>query len=152
MPPQRFGSNGYARNDVSGILDAIRSIAHCLRVSPGEFERKSGVSAAQLEVLRQVKKRPAFSVYELALRTHTRQSSVSTIVARLAEKGFVRRAAARSDARRISISLTSAGRAVLRKSRDMSQARLVGALETLSRADRKSTRLNSSHLVISYAV
>jgi DNA-binding MarR family transcriptional regulator len=120
------------------VVDAIRSIIQTLRNSGREAEQTLGISSAQLYVLAELQDRPALSINELAERTYTHQSSVSMVVARLVENKLVTRTASPLDGRRLSISLTPAGRAILRKSPDPVQARLIDALRTMSRSDLKA--------------
>jgi len=120
------------------VVDAIRSIIQTVRNSGRDAEQKLGISSAQLYVLSELRDRPALSINELADRTYTHQSSVSMIVARLVESKLVTRTASSRDGRRLAITLTPAGRALLRKSPDPVQARLVAALRTMSRSDLKA--------------
>ena len=124
-----------ARSDMVTVVDAIRSIVQTLRNSGRETEQKLGITNAQLYVLSELRDRPALSINELADRTYTHQSSVSMVVARLVENRLVTRTASSRDGRRLAISLTPAGRAILRKSPDPVQMRLVNALRTMSRSD-----------------
>lgn len=126
-----------ARADMVNVVDSIRSIIQTIRVSGREAEQTVGLSTAQLYVLSELADRPAMSINELAERTFTHQSSVSMVVARLVESKLVSRTAARGDARRVSIALTPSGRALLRKSPDPVQRRLIGALRSMSRSDLK---------------
>jgi len=127
-----------ARADMVTVVDAIRSIIQTVRNSGRDAEQKLGISSAQLYVLSELRDRPALSINELADRTYTHQSSVSMIVARLVESKLVTRTASSRDGRRLAITLTPAGRALLRKSPDPVQARLVAALRTMSRSDLKA--------------
>ncbi len=124
-----------ARADIATVVDAIRSIIQTLRTSGRETEQKLGISSAQLYVLAELRDRPALSINELADRTYTHQSSVSMIVARLVDNRLVTRASSARDGRRLSISLTPAGRAMLRRSSDPIQTRLMAALRTMPRAE-----------------
>ena len=126
-----------ARADMVTVVEAIRSIIQTVRNSGRETEQKLGISSAQLYVLSELHEKPALSINELADRTYTHQSSVSMIVARLVEHRLVTRSASSSDGRRLAITLTPAGRAMLRKSPDPVQARLVNALRTMSRSELK---------------
>ncbi len=119
------------------VVDSIRSIIQTLRISGRETEQTVGLSGAQLYVLNELSDQPAMSINDLAERTFTHQSSVSMVVARLVESKLVTRTPARGDARRLAIALTPAGRALLRKSPDPVQARLVNALRSMSRAELK---------------
>jgi DNA-binding MarR family transcriptional regulator len=122
------------RRDIADVLDAIRSVVQSLRVSGRAAEQSFGISTAQLFILSELAKKPADSVNDLADRTFTHQSSVSMVVSRLVERRLVTRTAAKEDARRVSISITPAGRALVRRAPDGAQARLVDALKTMPRA------------------
>lgn len=113
-------------------LDDIRALVAALTRSARSVERRTGVTNAQLFVLRQLAERGGLSLGELADQTLTRQSTVSTVVARLAEQGFVRRARARDDRRRLELSVTAAGLRVLRDAPEPPTGRLLGALDTLA--------------------
>ena len=119
------------------ILDSIRAIVKALRDSGRDTEQRLGITSAQLYVLQELREKPA-SINELAARTYTHQSSVSMVVARLVENRLVSRSAARNDARKVSISLTPAGRAILRKAPDAAQTRIMSALRSMSKSDLQS--------------
>ena len=124
-----------SRVDVLRAVDAIRSLIQSLRVSGRAGEHQLGISSAQLSILQALAERPAQSINELARNTYTHQSSVSMVVRRLVEKDLVRRTTSQGDARRVSLSLSPAGRAVIRKTPANAQSRLIAGLESLSRAD-----------------
>jgi DNA-binding MarR family transcriptional regulator len=124
-----------ARADLTDVIDSIRSIIRTLRISGREAEQKLGISSAQLFILQALCDSPALSINELADATFTHQSSVSMVVARLAEGKLVTRNTAANDARKVVVSLTSAGRAMLKRSPDAGQAKLVRALGSLPRAE-----------------
>jgi DNA-binding MarR family transcriptional regulator len=130
------------RADMTGVIDSIRVLVKALRDSGRDAEQKLGITSAQLYVLQALRDRPA-SINELAARTYTHQSSVSMVVARLVESRLVTRTAARGDARKVSISLTAAGRTLVKKAPDAAQTRLINALGAMSKGDLKSL---ASHL------
>ena len=123
------------RADVVRVVDAIRSIIQTLRISGRAVEHELGISSAQLYVLQALAERPDQSINELAYNTFTHQSSVSMVVSRLVANDLVRRNQSRGDARRVSISLTPAGRAVVRKAPHTAQTRLIAGLQTFSRSE-----------------
>ena len=84
-------------------MNAVRSIVRALRINTRAIELQMGISLAQLFVLQQLAERPADSLNELAERTATHQSSVSVVVRRLVERGYVSRTASATDKRRIEI-------------------------------------------------
>jgi len=132
-----MGSNTSDLGDTRLVLDAIRGIVQALRESSRLAEGRVGLSGAQLFVLQQLAEAPAQSVNELAARTHTHQSSVSVVVARLVAEGLVRRAPAASDRRRVELTLTAKGRRAATGSPDLAQARLVEAIAGLVPARRR---------------
>jgi len=140
------------RDDVRAILDGIRHVVRVLRVSARAAERRVGVSGAQLYVLHQLAERPATSLNALAARTHTHQSSVSVVVARLVRRGLVERRTSAADGRRIELALTAAGRRLVRRAPAAAQERLVAALGRLPVAERARLATGLSRLVQSLGV
>ena len=128
-------STATERDDMTKIFDSLRSIVQAIRISARESEQKLGISSAQLYILQQLEGQPAQSINQLAERTFTHQSSVSMVVAKLVENRLVIRTAARGDARRLSVSISAAGRAILRKAPKAEQGRLVDAMRSMKRSD-----------------
>jgi DNA-binding MarR family transcriptional regulator len=121
-PPPRDGSGGVA-------LDALRRIVRAIRVSSHAAEQAHGITGAQLFVLQQLRGGPVASLRDLAVKTLTDESSVSVVVSRLVRKKLVVRRKSAADARRVELSLSAAGAALLRKAPEPAQSRLVDALE-----------------------
>jgi DNA-binding MarR family transcriptional regulator len=132
---------------VASVMDLLRTLVRALRVSTRAVEREIGISGAQLFVLQQLAGAPARSVNELAERTRTHQSSVSTVVSRLAERGLVAREPAAQDARRMEIALTEAGRALLDDAPRTAQVRMVEALAAMPPAQARALADGLSALV-----
>ena len=124
-------------SDSQRILDSIRRLVRLLRVSDRQAQSELGVSGAQLFVLMELGRTPALSLNELAARTLTDQSSVSVVVTRLVEAGFVTRDRDERDARRLVLHLTRAGRALLQKAPPVVQERMLAVFDRLSADDRK---------------
>jgi MarR family transcriptional regulator, lower aerobic nicotinate degradation pathway regulator len=113
------------------VMDCIRRLVHFLRLSAREAEGKTGLSGAQLFVMQKLAEGGTLSVNELADRTRTHQSSVSVVVQKLVMRGFVARARAKNDARRLELSLTVKGKAILKKAPRVAQDRLIEVLDNL---------------------
>ena len=124
--------------DVRGALDAFRSIVQALRSSSRDAERRVGLSAAQLFALQQLAAMPGASVNELAARTFTHQSSVSVVVQRLVARRLVVKSSAPEDRRRVRLTVTDAGRALLRRSPEPVQDRLIAGIAALKPLDRRA--------------
>jgi DNA-binding MarR family transcriptional regulator len=120
-------------------MDALRRLVQVLRVSAREAEKRAGVSAAQLFVLSKLAEAGSgpLSINELAERTLTHQSSVSVVVSKLVEGGLIERVPSARDRRRRDLSLTAAGRAVMRKAPVTAQDRIIDGLHRLPIARRR---------------
>jgi MarR family transcriptional regulator, lower aerobic nicotinate degradation pathway regulator len=125
------------QTEMMRVVDSIRVLVKALRDSGRDAEQKLGITSAQLYVLQALRDQPA-SINELAARTYTHQSSVSMVVARLVDSRLVRRSAVRGDARKLSVSLTPAGRNLVKKAPDVAQTRVVNALRAMSKSDLKA--------------
>ncbi|HZP49318.1 MAG TPA: MarR family winged helix-turn-helix transcriptional regulator [Vicinamibacterales bacterium] len=124
--------------DVRGALDAFRRIVQTLRLSSRDAERRVGLSAAQLFALQQLAGMSGASVNDLAARTFTHQSSVSVVVQRLVARRLVAKAPAADDRRRVRLSVTDAGRALLRRSPEPVQERLIAGIAALPARERRA--------------
>ncbi len=113
------------------VMNALRRIVQGLRQSAAYSEKTTGLTAAQLLVLKQVAAHDGLSVNALASATFTHQSTVSEVVTRLELKGFVTRDRAADDARRVEVHLTANGRAVLAVNPSSASDRLMQAVKAL---------------------
>jgi DNA-binding MarR family transcriptional regulator len=135
------------QGDLTAALDAIRRIVQALRVSSRRVEQELGVSGAQLFVLHALSEAPADSLNELAARTFTHQSSVSVVVQRLVRKRFVTRTRSSDDRRRVTLTVTPAGRALLRNAPAVAQLRLVRGLRQMPPSQRQALTVSLDRLV-----
>lgn len=120
------------------ILDSIRRIFRSLRESSRAAEAELGLSGAQLLILQFLKSGIPLSVNELAERTQTHQSSVSGVVAKLADAALVKRQVSASDGRKAQICLTAAGERILnKKTSKLAQEKLLIAVSDLPLAKQK---------------
>jgi len=130
----------HVSRDLSPTVNALRHIVRAIRLSSHAAETRLGISGAQLFVLQQLAESPAASLNELAARTLTDQSSVSVVVSRLVRRGLVARRASDGDARRVELSQTARGRALLRSAPELAQTRLVTALKKVPARDLRTVR------------
>jgi DNA-binding MarR family transcriptional regulator len=144
--PAKSGGPAHT-TEVGAALDALRRIVQGLRLSAAQAERHTGLTGAQLFVLQQLAEAPAQSLNQLAHRTRTHQSSVSTVVTRLVARGLVSRRRDAADGRRLVLDLTPAGRALLADAPETAQNRLIAALERMPRARLQTLIANLERLV-----
>src|SRR6476659_6449077 len=124
-------------SDSQRILDSFRRVVRFFRINDRASQSQVGLSGAQLFVLQELGRTPSLSLSEVAQRTFTDQSSVSVVVTRLVDAGFVIRDRDISDARRLVLNLTPNGKAVLKRAPAAPQERVIEAIEKLPAADRK---------------
>lgn len=141
-----MGAHASRDADIRDVLDALRRIVQMLRESSRLAEKHVGLSGAQLFVLHQLAGEPHLALKELAARTHTHQSSVSTVVSRLVEAGLVSRARSGRDGRSVALSLTARGRTLVGRSPDAGQDRLIRAVESLPASRRADLARALRHL------
>jgi DNA-binding MarR family transcriptional regulator len=139
-------------SETTAILDDFRRIVRVLRESSRAAEGMLGVSGAQLFVLKALADTPVLSVNELAERTRTHQSTVSVVVRKLVEHGFICRRTSESDARRVELELSESGRSLLARAPLAAQDRLILGLENLAIPQRKSLAAALGHLVQAMAL
>jgi DNA-binding MarR family transcriptional regulator len=123
---------GRTEQDGFVAVEAIRKIVRALRDSAHVVQGQTGITGAQLFVLRVLADHPGLSINDLADRTMTHQSSVSVVVSRLVERGLVARAPAPEDRRRQVVELTPRGRLLHRKAPAVAQELLIAAVRKLS--------------------
>ena len=121
--------------EVREVLNSLRQIVRSLRVASRAAEQRVGLSGAQLYVLSCLSRHSPCSVNELAARSATDQSSVSVVVSRLVALGHVRRVTSKSDRRRLELSLTRSGRALLQSAPEAAQDRLISSLSQLKKTE-----------------
>src|SRR4051812_49017638 len=107
MPPGRARKAQPSARDRA--LTCIRALVDTLYQSARAVEGRTGLTNAQLSILRVVARHGPLSVNDVAARVHAGQSTVSTVLSRLARKRLVRRGASTADGRRVVVEVTAAG-------------------------------------------
>ena len=147
-PPEKRAAKRTAKDEeVTAVFHPLRRLVHALHVASRETERRLGVTGAQLFVLTQLRATPSLSINALAERTMTHQSTVSVVVRRLVRRKLVRKIRAQDDARRVELTLTPAGIALLKRAPEVLQVRLASAIGALSATQRRSLANGLEHLV-----
>jgi DNA-binding MarR family transcriptional regulator len=114
------------------VVNGIRRITRALRLAAGATQAQSGISAAQLFVLRQLAEGSGMSISALAARTLTDRSSVAAVVDRLVERGLARRGVSAADRRRAEVAITPRGRQLLESAPPAPTSLLTAALTRLA--------------------
>jgi DNA-binding MarR family transcriptional regulator len=133
--------------DVAQVFNSLRRLVHALHNASRDTERRLGVTGAQLFVLTQLRATPSISINALAERTMTHQSTVSVVVRRLVRRKLVKKVRSADDARRVELTLTPAGTALLRRAPESVQGRLARAIEAIEPSERQILARGLQHLV-----
>jgi MarR family transcriptional regulator, lower aerobic nicotinate degradation pathway regulator len=144
-------SAGRSSADTVVVIDSLRRIVRALRESSRAAEETLGVSGAQLFALQALARAPNLSLSELAARTLTHQSTVSAVVKRLVAQGLVRRRTSASDGRRIELTVTRRGAALLERAPHAAQERLIAGINRLPVRERRVLASALERLVASMA-
>ncbi len=128
-------------DDLKAVFNALRRLVRAARLSANEVHGSLGISGSQLFVLQQLVEHPKASLRDLEKLTHTDHSSVSVVVSRLVRNKLVARRTSATDGRRVELSLTPKGRALLHRAPPVLQERLVGALAGMPKAKLRTLRV-----------
>jgi DNA-binding MarR family transcriptional regulator len=121
--------------DAVALADRLRPVLLRLARELRREARAEGVSPSQVTLLVAIKYAPGIGVKELAERERVSAPAMSRQVDRLVKAGFVTREASEDDRRRVGLTLTDAGRRVLRKVRSRRTVWLAQRLQKLSDAE-----------------
>src|SRR5205807_4870488 len=118
------------------LLFTLGEVARLVRAYADKQAARYGITRAQWAVLAKVERTEGLKQSELAEQMEMQPITLTRLIDKLCDNGWIERRGDENDRRVNRLYLRKAARPLLGK--------LAG--------DRKSTRLNSSHLVISYAV
>jgi DNA-binding MarR family transcriptional regulator len=136
--------------DPSGLADELLSTMAAIRRSGrllGRPAELSGLTGAQLDLVRLVRRRPGVSVAEAAAELQLAANTVSTLVRQLVDAGLLMRRVDRSDRRVARLELTPEMREKVGRFRDRRVALLASGIAELRPADRR--RLEAAASILS---
>lgn len=122
-------------SEAQAIMDSLRRIVQALRRASTQYD---GLTSAQTFVLRTIATWEGASINDLAALTHTHQSTVSEMVARLEANGLVARRAATDDRRRVELHMTEEGRLAIRDQPMTPQENLIEAIAEMPNESRSA--------------
>jgi DNA-binding MarR family transcriptional regulator len=132
QPPSKgHRRGGAARGDAVEVINHLRRLFKAIREYSKAMERKVGLSSPQAWALRILEDEPGLSLGDLSERMYSHPSTVSGVVDRLFERGLLARDVNRNDRRGVVLSLTPAGRRLLKSSPPPVQVGLARALEKM---------------------
>lgn len=123
--------------DAHSVLNSFRCLVKSLRLADRAGLKEYGLGASQLYVLHELKRDAPLSINDLADRMATDQSTVSVVVAKLIDKGFVARERSEADARRLDLTLTAKGHLAAKKLPPPIQHLIIDGVQRLPRTRAK---------------
>jgi DNA-binding MarR family transcriptional regulator len=134
------------------VFRALRALIGALSRSARTIEARTGVSNAQVFVLQQLQAEEALGINALAARARTGQSAVSIVVRRLVRRGLVTRRRSAADGRRVVVSLTLAGRALIRRAPEPPTTQMLAAVGRLEPRDLRALARGLTALVAAMGI
>lgn len=102
-------------------LRGIRRLLRAARLSEKQLAASTGLTPSQLMVLQEVARHGETTAGAIAAAVQFSQATVTSIVDRLTERGFVERSRRESDRRQVWVTMTDSGRHALSSAPDMVQ-------------------------------
>jgi DNA-binding MarR family transcriptional regulator len=137
-------------DEVLSTLDCVWSLDHALEGRSREMLARSGVTAPQRFVLRQIARDEGLTMGTLARRMHHHPSTLTPLLKRLHANGWIERRGDSNDLRRVRVFLTESGRAVTTQSEGTVEEAVAQALSHMSASDaaqlRVALRLLAAHV------
>ena len=130
------------------FLRELWALDHALGSTSKRMHDRMGITAQQRMFLRFVGKYPRIAAGDLAAILHVEKSTLSLALKRLEQRGLVVRHPDKTDARRIRIALTAAGRAFNRPALGTVERAVQGALRTTTPRDVETVRAFLQRLVV----
>lgn len=121
--------------DITRIMQSLRRIFKAIQLYSEQVLKEFGVTGPQLWALRVIYREGRLSMGELSRLMYLHISTVSGVVDRLEQKGYVERSREQTDRRVVKISLTKAGKRVVQHAPEAAQGKLLHGLESLSRQE-----------------
>jgi MarR family transcriptional regulator, organic hydroperoxide resistance regulator len=117
---------------ISEIMQSFRRIFRAIQQYSEEVLKEFGVTGPQLWLLKTLRERDGASVGELSQKMYLHISTVSGIIDRLEEKGYVVRKRGMKDRRVVIIRLTPGGKNIISRAPEPAQGKLLHGLQKLS--------------------
>jgi MarR family transcriptional regulator, organic hydroperoxide resistance regulator len=140
-------SSASPETDTSEVVNCLRRLFKSIHEYSKAMHRRVGLSSPQVWALTIVDAAPGLSLGELALRMFAHPSTVSGVIDRLVDRGAVRRDVDPKDRRGVCLSLTPAGKKLLRSSPPPVQQSLADALRSLAPARLSQLRRSLEEIV-----
>lgn len=134
-------------HEMAEAAERLRVVVRLLSRRAQVDTAEEGPTRSEQAVLAWLDERGSMTLTALASAENIRLQSMGQTVDALERHGCVERSAHPTDRRQLLISITKDGRRMLQKGRDLRQARIVEAMETLLTAKERRTLVSSLELL-----
>jgi DNA-binding MarR family transcriptional regulator len=128
---------GKAKRDavISEIIESLRRIFKAVQDYSHEVGGKFGITGPQLWALKTISDNERLSLGDLSERMYSHPSTITGVIDRLEEKGYVTRNRGQVDRRVIYVQLTAEGRKVTKEAPNPAQGRMIYGLKNLKKGE-----------------
>ena len=123
---------------ISEIMQSLRRIFKAIHNYSSEVSDKFGITGPQLWALNTISKNEGLPLGELSKKMYLRPSTITGLVDRLEKKGYVARDRDQKDRRVVKIQLTPKGKALVKRSPNPIQGKMIYGLRSLGRGELRS--------------
>lgn len=113
------------------ILIELRRILRATQLGARKLAREGGMTTSQLIVLQHLNAQGEMTARQIAEAMHLTQATVTSLLDRLQERGWITRERGKQDRRRVHVRLSDTGLQQLQRTPESLQERLVGQLREL---------------------
>jgi len=120
-------------DEISETVQSLRRIVKTLEDYSQQVSGEFGITGPQLWALKTISEHDVLPLGQLSKKMYLHPSTVTGVVDRLESKGYVARGRDATDRRIVTVSLTAAGRALVRKAPSPVQGKMIYGLRKLKR-------------------
>ncbi|MCB1616694.1 MAG: MarR family transcriptional regulator [Pseudomonadales bacterium] len=129
-------------NPIDEVLIALRRVIRATDIFSRHLMKSSGLTAPQLLVMQTIRNESRTTGSALAKRVSVSQATLTTILDRLENKGYINRERSENDKRKVMVSLTDAGLDAIKGSPQPLQESFIRQFQNLQ--DWEKTQIISS--------
>jgi DNA-binding MarR family transcriptional regulator len=120
-------------DEISETVQSLRRIVKTLEDYSQQVSGEFGITGPQLWALKTISEHDVLPLGQLSKKMYLHPSTVTGVVDRLESKGYVARGRDATDRRIVTVSLTAAGRALVKKAPSPVQGKMIDGLRKLKR-------------------
>ena len=121
--------------EISETVQSLRRIVKTIQDYSQQVSSEFGITGPQLWALKTISEHDTLPLGQLSKKMHLHPSTVTGVVDRLENKGYVARGRDTADRRIVTVSLTASGKELAKKAPSPVQGKLIYGLKKMKRDD-----------------